>query len=222
MSNVLLGEAVSAVLRQCATAGACAELFVPGLGKTYSARFQDCESESVLISVSPEVGTEFPVFGLCAVYFVHSNLAHLGLGRILSVRESPHGFTIEIEAPALLSTAEPRTSERIPVPHGCGLVAFLFHDGELYRARPLNVSLGGMLVDAGKDLPGVEVGSVIQVQASWNGISINLPALVRWCEGGSYGLFFNTVATLSGSSNCRELDQIVQNLRELHQSRPAA
>lgn len=221
-SNVLLGEAVQEVLRQCALAGAPTELFIPGMSQTCKARFETCTTESVVIAILEDSVDDFPVFGLCAVYFVHSNIAHLGLGRILSVRESAEGITVEVEAPALLSIAEPRTSERISVPRGCGLVSFIYHDGELYRATPLNVSLGGMLVDAGRELPGVEVGSVIQLQASWGGASINLPALVRWCEKGCYGLFFNTVATLSGSSTSQELVSIVRQLREMQEERPAA
>jgi hypothetical protein len=111
-----------------------------------------------------------------------------------------------------LAVAEQRTSERVPVPKDCGLVAFVFHEGNLYRTQPLNVSLGGMLLDLGDVIEGIEIGTVVQVQARWDTVSLNLPALVRWQEGSAYGLFFNTVAQYGQPSTCKELVTIVQRL----------
>lgn len=212
------------IISQCAEQNAFAQLHFPGNNYGCGATIWEARPRRITLVLDADADpTAVSILGLCSIYFVFEGKAHLGLARLLSVdRGARDTFIVELEAPDYFSTAEPRTSERIPVPEGARLAVFVFHDSQLYRAKPINVSLGGMLLDVGHPLPGVELGSVIQVQASLDGISLTLPALVRWSEGSSYGLFFNTVAQYGQPSSCPELVQIVQHLLELQPASQAA
>jgi hypothetical protein len=171
----------------------------------------------VALDASVEVGN-LAVFSLCTLYWVYDGQAYLGLSRITNVERGGDVSILELEAPEHLLSAQPRSSERIPVPSDCGLKAFLFTGGQLIRARVLNVSLNGMLVNSDSSIPDVEVGSVVQVQARWDDISINLPGLVRWIDGSNYGLFFNNSASVPGTG---PLFKIVQRLMMSDQPKAA-
>ncbi|MFY9233877.1 MAG: PilZ domain-containing protein [Fimbriimonadaceae bacterium] len=212
--ELVSGPDAERVLAECAKRNAFAQIGLPASGYTSGALCWEYSDGRLTVALDENAdSTALTIFGLCSLFMVHESLAYLGLGRLLSIRKGDTGILqAEIVAPTAFSTAEPRTSERVPVPMGCGLVTFVYHAGRLIRAKPLNVSLGGMLIETSSSLDGVEVGSVVQLQASWDGISTTLPALVRWCDGASYGLFFNTVAHFGQPGSCPELAAIVQKL----------
>jgi hypothetical protein len=216
-------EQTMAILQECAIRGAFGQLYFPSSNYPCAGNFGRCDEERVELTLDAETqAASLSMFGLCSLYFLVGGRAYLGLSRLIRIVQTARGPAIaEVETPAHLSSAEPRSSARLPVPEECEFSLYIFQDGKLHRARPLNVSLGGMLLDFGAKAPDLEAGSVVQVQGTWSGITLNVPALVRWVDGNQCGVFFK-----SGSRRIHpaspELLAIVEKLLEITAERRAA
>jgi hypothetical protein len=95
-------------------------------------------------------------------------------------------FDEAIDVLALLSTADGRPRPRMPrIELDC--TATLRHDGNVFRARMVNISQGGICVNSGLDL---EVnGDVVVSLAGLHAAA----GVVKWKDGDYYGIGFNRV-----------------------------
>ena len=95
-------------------------------------------------------------------------------------------FDEPIDVLALLSTPDGRPRPRMPrIELSC--TATLRHDGQVFRARVLNISQGGICVHAGLDM---EInGDVVVTLAGLHAAG----GVVKWRDGDYYGIGFNRV-----------------------------
>jgi len=98
------------------------------------------------------------------------------------------GITFEepIDVLALLRTPDGRPRPRMPrIELDC--TATLRHEGQVFRARVVNISQGGICVNAGVDM---EVdGDVVVTLAALHAAA----GVVKWRDGDYYGIGFNRV-----------------------------
>ena len=99
-------------------------------------------------------------------------------------------FDQPIDILALLSSSEEGPKPRMPrVEVDC--TAWVRVGADMHRARAVDISQGGLKVEARKDL---ELGAAVVV--SITGLD-PCPGVVRWAEDGAYGITFNRVLPLS-------------------------
>ena len=99
-------------------------------------------------------------------------------------------FHSSIDVLALLTTSDLEARPRMPrIELSCS--ASLRHDGDVWRARVVNISQGGMCLKADCDLkPDADVVvSLPDLPPT--------PGVVKWKEGEHYGIGFNNVFTVS-------------------------
>lgn len=95
-------------------------------------------------------------------------------------------FDEAIDVLALLSTTDGRPRPRMPrIELDC--TATLRHDGHVFRSRVVNISQGGICVNAGSEM---EISSDVVVSLP----GLNAAAgVVKWRDGDYYGIGFNRV-----------------------------
>lgn len=99
-------------------------------------------------------------------------------------------FDEAIDVLSLIAFSEDGPRPRMPrMEIDCA--AWLRNDGEVYRARALNISQGGMCVECPDE---IKVGA--EVVVSLNGLA-PLRAMVKWRDGELHGIGFNRVLALS-------------------------
>lgn len=96
-----------------------------------------------------------------------------------------------LRLPENLTRTEARTSSRIPLHRETGLEILLSHDGQHWRPRPLDISLGGILVEFPPDLevPMSEFDAV-RVDILLGDFTTSLEALVQRRQGRAFALYF--------------------------------
>ena len=113
---------------------------------------------------------------------------------------------IEFDSPVdvvdLLANSMTGPKPRMPRIEVC-CIASVRQDGNVYGMRALDISQGGMKAESERDL---KVGADVVVTLP--GLA-PVPGVVRWKDGGSYGITFNRLLALS------DLVAWLQNQREL-------
>lgn len=201
---------IVAVLEEACRHAAPARVYLPTSDSSFQATFGIIRDDKLVLTVDHTVRVQtLPILGLCSVFFSQTLLSCTAFTRLLAVDNGlgNQGASVTLELPGQIVRMQARAAARIPIAPGSGFSVFVFHNGSLLRPKPVNISSSGMMIDFGDAVPGIEVDAVVQVQASLSGLSLNLPALVRWTEGGACGLFFN--AGPAGSSVLSEMVRIL-------------
>jgi hypothetical protein len=217
------GAGARKLLESCVERGIFGQLYCPSANYACSGCLHSLQGDLLVLTLDRDTDAKcLSILGLCSLYFSVDGYGYLALSRLISVQKiSPTQFKAVIETPTHMSRAEPRSSARLAVPKDCDFHLFVFNDGRLQRAKPINVSLGGMLLDLGEPIVGITPGIIVQVQGSWDGVSLNMPALVRWVDGTCCGVFFNTIERHVHTNACPELMTIVERLLNLQERIPA-
>jgi hypothetical protein len=185
---------ILAVLQEACRDAAPVRVYLPTSDSSFNATFGMAYPDKLVLTVDHTVRVQaLPILGLCSVYFSQALLSCTGFTRLLAVDNGLSGecASVTLEVPNHIVRMQARAAARIPIPQGSGFSVFVFHNGKLLRPKPVNISTSGMMVDFGEAVTGIEIDAVVQVQASLSGLSLNLPGLVRWTEGGACGVFFN-------------------------------
>jgi hypothetical protein len=190
------GSNVISRLQQCCDEGTPAVILSLTRSTVSKARFSSLTGmgESLLFELAEGSQADFEPLSLCCVSYVQGGRGWLF---VASVREFWHGDTddevrLVVRTPECVTATEARQSLRVPVEPGSGLGVEI-HDaeGQPIAARPVDISLGGMLIMFPQNaLPDLPVGKALTVALRLGGDAVTIDAVVQRRDGASYGLRF--------------------------------
>lgn len=190
------GSDVIARLQRCCEEGTPAVMLSLTRSTVSKARFSSLTGmgESLLFDLAEGSPADFEPLSLCCVSYVQGGRGWLF---VASVREFWHGKTddqvrLVLRTPECITATEARQSLRIPIEQGAGLAVDIQDtEGQRIVARPMDVSLGGMLISFPQNAtPDLAVGTPLTVAMRLGGDSVTIDAVVQRRDGPSYGLRF--------------------------------
>ncbi len=133
------------------------------------------------------------------------------------IRDWNHGSTpprLTLELPTRLLATEHRRNFRIPLGADSGLdVRVSIRGGEVRPARPLDISIGGMLIELPDD-PDLEDAAKLDLEMRLDDDTVHIGAVVRHRCACRYGLLF---ADAVGEDRVRPLEPLRRLVDELEQ-----
>ncbi|MBI2893648.1 MAG: PilZ domain-containing protein [Deltaproteobacteria bacterium] len=157
-------------------------------------RFTEVADETVTIELFsvPDGAVIWPL-GVGSVSFHQGNLGRMFMTRIRDYQASASLLVLEL--PLSIATADVRRAARIPVMPGSRLRVKVRASGQAFWPRPVNISLGGILLQFTPELdPDLALESAVGLQLSIeDGEQVSLTGVVRRRRDHDYALFFTEV-----------------------------
>jgi len=185
-------DLVVPLLRDCADRHLPAMLLVPDLGVTFRARFGVVGAESFLLDMLEDASRILRPASGCFVALYLEQRAYVFYTRIHQYRleKPPRLSRIVLAIPVQLMGKEMRQWFRVPIVPESGLhVRVTTDSGETACPTPLNIGLGGLLIEFQEDdnlyLP---IGSELELELEFGEDKIQCRAEVRRRTGQAYGL----------------------------------
>jgi len=187
------------LMKRCCEREAAATIMAPELG-IVRGRFKGLRGENVILEVL-DPPSHMTTLTLCCVSFDDDRRACVFITRIHDVMPPSEGsgLRIVIERPEQVAAAEARRSFRIPVVADAKLAVTMGYKEQSFKPRPLDLSLGGMLVELPKaDATVLSVGDKVVADLALEDDpgsfeAVSFKAEVRRVDEGRVGLAFPEV-----------------------------
>jgi hypothetical protein len=197
------------VLQECASYKAPAIILNTETGIRCHVRIQSASRENVVLELMEPWMLVAPRTIFC-ISFRYRNESLAFASKLLEARRSPFPGTLVIELPPTICGIEARSAFRVPVLPKSGLLINIINcEGARFIARPVNLSLTGILVNF-EDLldPELELGPGITAELTLAQYTVKLAGEVRNRNGHEYGILFREVITSKGFAPPEELREI--------------
>lgn len=211
--------AAARLLRQCCRHAAPAIVISDGAGVIHEARFSEVQQDTVSINLFVDAvaarSLAFAPGSFCHVCFTGGR-AHSFLAPIRSFRRSAPPLNVPrltLTVPLEILGAETRTTFRIPLLDNSGLTVKGAIDAQTRMPRPLDISLGGMLLEFDDvEDPELPVDSSFGVELALEDLATKLTGVVRRRRDQRYGLLFREVLRCGDVRPPESLREIVKRL----------
>jgi hypothetical protein len=150
--------------------------------------------EKLTFDMLPDRTDSFPEASLCSVAFVYGDFSYVFLASVLGFHErpAPEPSQLDLETPLQIAACKKRIRYRVPVFKDSGLeVHAIVEGGLLVRARALNLSLTGVLIEFAEVTdPHLPVGAGLHVTLGLGDQELGLAGEVVHTHGHQYGISF--------------------------------
>ncbi len=183
---------VISVLNECSSSGTPALAIPIEIGVSVVTLFVSVsDDEVVLATASESMDTNFCALCPCLVSFSHRGRTMAFLSQIRDWNHGTDPPRLSLDIPTRLLAMEHRQHFRIPVRGDSELdVRVSTQGGEIWPARPIDISVGGMLIEF-RDDPGLPTDAKLELDMRLGEDSVRVTAVVRHRRGCRYGLVFS-------------------------------
>jgi hypothetical protein len=205
------------VIETCCAAKAEAVILSFDDGTTCQGRFLDIGEDVFRFALKTELPPMLRAATQCSVNCRYGQRNRAFVATLLAVHHNEHsGYELVFKIPNEIAAGDPRMAFRIPIlkPADLSLELFVGHE-KIADARPLNLSLVGMLVETPHgDIP-IEPGGELLVKLRHGEIQISLRAEIRRRFDCKLALFFPDVLSEGSLEPPDELRAITRELELL-------
>ena len=188
-----LAQQVVSELRQCCETTAPASISLPDSGVICHGRFVSLQKETLLFDLLDEPKVEVKPFSTCSVSYCLASRGFVFLSVVYELRPSDPTRLAQIvlKVPSQIARTESRKSIRVPVVDD-NLQVQVASASEAWTARPVDISLGGMLVEFPSGArPSQDIGQRLRVDLQLGANAVTFEAEIRHFQGRQYGLSFS-------------------------------
>ncbi len=183
---------VISVLNECSSSGTPALAIPIEIGVSVVTLFVSVsDDEVVLATASESMDTNFCALCPCLVSFSHRGRTMAFLSQIRDWNHGTDPPRLSLDIPTRLLAMEHRQHFRSPLRGDYDLdVRVSTQGGEIWPARPIDISVGGMLIEF-RDDPGLPTDAKLELDMRLGEDSVRVTAVVRHRRGCRYGLVFS-------------------------------
>lgn len=183
---------VISVLNECSNSGTPALAIPIEIGVPCVTLFVSVsDHEVVLATASESMETNFCALCPCLVSFSHRGRTMAFLSQIRDWNHGTNPPRLSLDLPTRLLAMEHRQHFRIPLRGDSDLeVRVSTQGGEIWPARPIDISVGGMLIEFPDD-PDLPTDEKLELDMRLGEESVRVTAVVRHRRGCRYGLVFS-------------------------------
>jgi c-di-GMP-binding flagellar brake protein YcgR len=214
-SHLQNGPDVVGILAECCSSATPALALPVDVGVPFEALFLEVTNRGVTLATEAEAA-EATFYSLCPclVSFSHGGRVMAFLSQIQDWTHADDPPRLVLELPSRLLAMEHRRLFRVPVREDHGLqVSVTADDGRVRIAKPLDITVGGMLVEFDED-PSFAIDTRLRVAMSLEEDAAEVAGLVRHRRDRRYGLSFYEIVSQGRIRPSEVLLRIVRRLEE--------